>query len=100
MSTILRLKRFVFLCTVITMASIALSCSENKEEPAGEAPAVDTVEISVANTTDANAALVEGSRLLDENQTERAIEFLEHAVSLNPDLAEAHFKLGIAYSLL
>ena len=50
--------------------------------------------------TDANAALAEGNRLLDENQTEQAIEALRVAVKLNPDLAEAHFKLGIAYSLL
>lgn len=58
------------------------------------------VESQFAGITDANAALAEGNRLLDENQTETAIEAYKQAVKLNPDLAEAHFKLGIAYALL
>ena len=53
-----------------------------------------------ANITDPNEALAEGNRLLDENQTELAIEALRHAVKLNPDLADAWFQLGIACSLL
>ncbi len=65
------------------------------EPVASEAPAPSLSEI-----TDANAALTEGKRLLDENRTDLAIEAFNHAVSLNPDLAEAHFQLGIANSLL
>ena len=57
-------------------------------------------ELTVANVSDAKVALAEGIRLFDENQTEKAIEFLEHAVALDPNLAEGHFRLGIAYSLL
>lgn len=61
----------------------------------------DTVtESQFANITDANVALAEGNRLLDENQTEQAIGALKQAVKLNPDLPEPHFKLGIAYALL
>ncbi len=50
--------------------------------------------------TDANAALAEGIRLLDVNQTEQAVEVLKRATELDPDLAEAYFRLGIAYSLI
>jgi tetratricopeptide (TPR) repeat protein len=50
--------------------------------------------------TDANSALAEGNRLMDENQTESAIEVYKQAVALNPELAEAHFRLGVAYALL
>lgn len=53
-----------------------------------------------ASITDANAALTEGKRLLDENQTETAIEALKRAVEIDTDLAEAHFQLGVAYALL
>ncbi len=53
-----------------------------------------------ANITDPAAALAEGNRLLDDNQTELAIEAFRRAVKLDPNLAEAHFKLGIAYSLI
>lgn len=45
-------------------------------------------------------ALAEGTRLLDQGETQRAIEVLNKAVELDPNLAEGYFKLGIAYSLV
>lgn len=53
-----------------------------------------------AEITDANVALAEGSRLLEVGDTDKAIELLKRAVEINPDLAEAYFQLGIAYSLV
>ncbi len=50
--------------------------------------------------TDANIALAEGTRLFEYGDTDRAIEMLNRAVELNPDLAEAYFKLGVAYALI
>lgn len=60
----------------------------------------NTASSQFAEITDPNVALAEGKRLLNENLTESAIAALERAVELNPDLAEAHFDLGIAYALL
>ena len=39
-------------------------------------------------------------KLFDDGKTEMAIEAFNQAVKLNPDLAEAYFKLGIAYALV
>jgi tetratricopeptide (TPR) repeat protein len=98
---IIRMKTSVLVAILAVMAAFTLNCSsgsqDTREPAANTDPAAET---SVANITDPNVALAEGSRLLDENQTERAIGYLEHAVSLNADLAEAYFKLGVAYSLL
>ena len=53
----------------------------------------------VQEYTDANLALADGNKFLDTGETDRAIDALNQAVKLNPDLGEAWFKLGIAYSL-
>lgn len=55
---------------------------------------------TTASFSSADEALAEGNRLLDTGETEKAIEVLNQAVTLNPDLAEAYFRLGIAYSLI
>jgi tetratricopeptide (TPR) repeat protein len=50
--------------------------------------------------SDAETALAEGNRFFDENQTEKAIDAYAQAVKMNPDLAEAYFKLGVAYLVI
>lgn len=50
--------------------------------------------------TDAETAYAEGNKLFDANQTEMAIEAYNQAVKLNPDYADAWFKLGISYALI
>ena len=52
-----------------------------------------------SQVTDANAALAHGNHFLDTGETDKAIQALTQAVELNSDLAEAWFKLGIAYAL-
>jgi tetratricopeptide (TPR) repeat protein len=50
--------------------------------------------------TDADSALAAGKKLLDENKTEKSVEAFKQAIQLNPELADAHFNLGIALALL
>lgn len=56
-------------------------------------------DVPVPTFDDADTALAEGNKYLEAIETEKAIDALKQAVKLNPDLAEAHFQLGIAYSL-
>jgi cytochrome c-type biogenesis protein CcmH/NrfG len=91
------MKRFLI---VLVIASAASSCSYFRKTANTETPAnTGSVQPTYPVFTDANEALAEGKRLLDENQTEAAIDALHQAVKLNPDLAEAWFQLGIGYSL-
>lgn len=72
-------------------------------------PAVANANANQANTkvestplptfTNADEAFAEGDKLFDANEIDKAIEAYEQAVKLNPDLAEAYFKLGVSYAI-
>lgn len=81
------------------LVGFGFGCSGNSSNTAANNANV-AAESPFANITDPAAALAEGDRLFDENQTEMAIQAYQQAIKLNPDLADAHFKLGIAYALL
>ncbi|HUS09076.1 MAG TPA: tetratricopeptide repeat protein [Pyrinomonadaceae bacterium] len=49
------------------------------------------------NQTQARALVEEGKELYRTDQDEKAAETFEQAIKLDPDLAEAHFRLGLAY---
>lgn len=85
--------------SIVLLSSLFLAgCSS---APSGNSSAADaTPALAATEFTDANAALAEGVKLLDMGDTERAIELFNRAVELNPDLADAYFQLGIAYSLI
>lgn len=79
--------------------ALSFACSANSSNiEANNANAA--AESPFANITDPAAALAEGDRLFDDNQTDMAIQAYQQAIKLNPDMAEAHFKLGIAYALV
>lgn len=92
------MQRYLLLTVILLAFCCGFGCSGSSANTQ-DANAI-IVETPVTDSADANAALADGKRLLDENQTEAAITSLEKAVELNPDLAEAHFQLGIAYDLL
>ncbi len=80
-------------CTKKPAANIDADVDANVAvEPVKESP--------FAAITDPAAALAEGNRLLDDNQTELAVDAYKRAIVLDANLAEAYFKLGIAYALI
>lgn len=87
---------FGFIFCLLVFAHIG--CSDNSA--ANESKTEEAIPAALPELNDANQALAEGNRLLDSTETEKAIEAFSRAVSLDPDLAEAHFQLGIAYALI
>ncbi len=84
------------LIIVLTAVSIfSVSCSQSNANAdannANQAPAKPEY-------TDAATAFEAGNAFFEANETEKAIDAFKAAVKLDPDLAEAHFKLGIAYA--
>ena len=92
------MKRFIALPVIIAVALVAAGCWGNAAN--SNAENANAAENPFANITDASAALAEGNRLLDEDQIDLAVAAFQQAVTLNPELAEAWFKMGIAYGLL
>ena len=92
------LKTAILFVLLAIFAATFAGCGGSAENT--ETANANTAENPFANLTDANQALAEGNRLLDEDRIELAVQAFTQAVNLNPDLAEAWFKLGIGYSLL
>jgi cytochrome c-type biogenesis protein CcmH/NrfG len=91
------MKRVVIFVLFVSLMTACSSCGHNESN--SQANANVSPENPFSYITDAHEALAEGNRLLDEDQTEQAILALKQAVSLDPDLADAWFQLGIAYAL-
>jgi tetratricopeptide (TPR) repeat protein len=87
---------------LIILLSLLLGCWRGGSTSGDANSAANTVDAGtqLPEFSDADAALAEGSKLLDSGETEKAIDALNQAVKLNPDLAEAYFKLGVAYALI
>lgn len=93
------MKTILVLFCFLALVAGGPACS-GKPANVVESANTNTAASQFESITDPAVALAEGNRLLDENQTELAIAALRQAVKLDPDLAEAHFKLGIAWSLV
>lgn len=94
---------FKVLASMVLFAAAAFFAACSGAEPTAENANVTAEPTPLANAadyTDANLALADGVRVLENGETERAIEILNRAVEINPDLAEAYFRLGIAHSLI
>ena len=88
----------LFLIGMVFVCALSLACSRGGTDANANTNAEQQNEF--AQITDANQALQIGSDLLENNETEKAIDALLRATELNPDLGEAWFKLGIAYALI
>jgi len=105
------MKKIFFVLFLTGFALLGTACrgkSENANQTsanlapppanANSTPAVQSTPLP--QFTDADTAYAEGNKLFDANKTELAIEAYDQAVKLNPDFADAWFKLGVSYALV
>lgn len=88
-----------FIVFVVFVFALSLAACSRQSGNANSNQA-ETSETPLPEFTDANEALAVGTKLFDDGKTELAIGAFQQAVKLNPDLAEAYFKLGIAFGLV
>ncbi|MEJ7848141.1 MAG: tetratricopeptide repeat protein [Pyrinomonadaceae bacterium] len=97
------MRSFIYGLILCVLLSGQFGCSgdsapENTNTPiANTATAIAT---PLPQFTDANEALAAGDKLLEASETDMAIEAYNQALTLNPEFAEAYFKLGVAYALV
>lgn len=82
------------------LALFAASCGGDGSDAGNVNSAAEAPPQNLSEITDPLAALAEGNRLLEANLTEQAIDAYRRAVELDPNLAEAWFRMGIAYALI
>ncbi len=98
------MKRAVLSSVLIVLSVWLTGCSGGG--PDSNAVQVNGVDATIPNAeipsefASAGEAFDWGKKLLDQSETERAIDVLLQAVKMDPDMAEAYFQLGIAYSLV
>ena len=86
----------ILLCTILLLVCAACSWSARTGDTGPTEMATEQV---VSEYSDASLALADGTKFLDTGETDKAVDALGRAVKLDPNLAEAWFKLGIAYAL-
>lgn len=92
--------RKALIILIVFIIACGAGCWSRKNNNANANQTAETSETPLPEFTDANEALTVGTRLFDDGKTEMAIAAFQQAVKLNPDLAEAYFKMGIAYALV
>ena len=85
-------------CLVLFLL-LALTCAGCWRSGSADGDSNTNAAEALSAYADANQALADGNKFLDEGEIDKAIDALDQAVKLNPDLAEGWFKLGIAYGL-
>src|SRR5882757_8962157 len=89
---------FLIIC-LIALAVFFPACSRSAESNTN-ANTANANTVTVPQYPDAQTAFDEGSKFFESGREGLAIEALKQAVAFDPDMAEAHFKLGMAYSIL
>jgi Flp pilus assembly protein TadD len=95
----IKMKNIVILASILLLVAYA-GCSR-KARPGADTTAysgsVDSVE---TNRTEAIAALAKGKEHYRNDEDTQALEAFQQAIKLNPEFAEAHFRLGLTYDAL
>ncbi len=92
--TVMRL--LIAICSLFLLLSACKRGAETTTAPAGSGASSS----SSSGVLEARALLEKGKQLYREDQDDAAAEAFKQAINLDPDLAEAHFRLGLSYEAL
>src|SRR5262245_59215506 len=85
------------LCSLVLVSGCNRSGQQSANNNAGPAAVSNGIEGDRAR---AKERLEKGKQLYRDDQDEQSVQAFQEAVKLDPDLAEAHFRLGLGYEAL
>ena len=85
------------LCTLVLAFGCNRSGQQSTNNSAGPAAVSNGIE---GDRSRAREQLEKGKQLYRDDQDEQAVQAFQEALKLDPDLAEAHFRLGLGYEAL
>ena len=74
-----------------------VSCRKNKSAEPTNSNRATGVTDAAGDRSAARVYLQQGKEFYRNDEDTRAVEAFQQAIKLDPDLAEAHFRLGLAY---
>ena len=92
--------RYIVLVGIIFIFLGQSACSRWRARPPEGGVAARTVETIEGDRTEARVYLEKGKVFYRNDEDTQAAEAFQQALKLDPELAEAHFRLGLAYNAL
>jgi tetratricopeptide (TPR) repeat protein len=93
--------RLILLFCSACLLVLALGCKRSGQQSTNNSAGTGEVSNGLnGDRTQAKALLDKGKQLYRDDQDSEAVEAFQQAVKLDPDLAEAHFRLGLGYEAL
>lgn len=93
--------RLILLICAVCLLATAFGCKRSGQQSTNNSAGPATVSNNLeADRGRARALLEQGKSLYREDKDEEAVTALQEAVKSDPDLAEAHFRLGLGYEAL
>ena len=92
--------RNIILVGLLLLFASQTACSRKATPQAQTNVSSDMVGTVEANRLEARSLLAKGRELYRNDEDTQALEAFQQAVKLDPDLAEAHFRLGLTYDAL
>ncbi|HEX5887758.1 MAG TPA: tetratricopeptide repeat protein [Pyrinomonadaceae bacterium] len=93
--------RLTLIICALCLMMLAYGCNRSGQQATNNSAGPAAVSNGLAGDRNRARELLEkGKQLYRDDQDEEAVKAFQEALKLDPDLAEAHFRLGLAYEAL
>lgn len=90
----------IIIVIVLSLFVILTACNRKKAPQAETNVSSDVASSVDANRTEARTLLAKGRELYRNDEDTQALEMFQQAVKLDPEFAEAHFRVGLTHDAL